>query len=154
MIFENVLSRPDGSYVIDRNGLPYHVPNEGEFESLWQQVNTFALENPELVKPEPPPEPPPAPTSEELLARDKIRAANILTAYVHRQAAQTGDFTPEEFAIIAKAGFLDAWEPDKEYIAGMRLAYSGNAYEVIQGHTSFAKQPPGDYKSAGLYKSL
>ena len=49
MDFENIVSRPDGSYVIDFNGNPYHVPNSGEFSELWARVNAYALDNPEEV---------------------------------------------------------------------------------------------------------
>lgn len=53
--FENILSRSDGSYLIDRNGFPCHVPNDGEFAELWQEVHAYALAHPEEVTEEPPP---------------------------------------------------------------------------------------------------
>ena len=52
----------DGSYVIQRDGYPYHVPNEGEWAELWEQVHEYALANPDKVKielPAPEPEDPP-----------------------------------------------------------------------------------------------
>lgn len=55
--------REDGSYVID-NGM-YHVPNEGNWSYLWERVDAYAKEHPEVVKPEPKE---PEPTIEELAA--------------------------------------------------------------------------------------
>ena len=52
MDWTHIISRPDGSYVISRNGHPYHVPNEGEFAELWREVNGHALAHPECVTPE------------------------------------------------------------------------------------------------------
>jgi len=62
----------DGSYVIQRDGYPYHVPNEGEWAELWAQVHEYALANPDKVAPEPPPpEPEPyVPPPEEIKQRE------------------------------------------------------------------------------------
>ena len=46
-----IYTRPDGSYVID--GGMYHVPDDGEYEALWEQVNSYAGEHPDAVQPEP-----------------------------------------------------------------------------------------------------
>ena len=55
-----IYTRPNGSYVINKG--MYHVPNEGEFTKLWEQVDAYAKEHPEVVMPEP--------TPEELAARE------------------------------------------------------------------------------------
>ena len=47
----------DNSYVIVKNGLPYHVPNEGEFIDEWIEVNAYAEAHPDEVTLEYPPEP-------------------------------------------------------------------------------------------------
>ena len=52
--------RPDGSYLLNQ-GL-YHVPNDGEWAELWEQVDAYAKEHPEVVENEPTP---PEPTFEE-----------------------------------------------------------------------------------------
>lgn len=46
----------DNSYVIVKNGLPYHVPNEGEFVDEWITVNAYAEVHPDEVQLEYPPE--------------------------------------------------------------------------------------------------
>jgi len=60
--FGIVYQRPDGSFVINKDGnpkLPYHVPNHGEFAGLYAKVKAYADANPEMVKPEEHPEPDP-----------------------------------------------------------------------------------------------
>ena len=47
----SILVRPDRSYVIN-NGL-YHVPNEGEWVELYNQVKEYTESHPELVKDDP-----------------------------------------------------------------------------------------------------
>ena len=59
-----IYKRPDGSYVVNQ-GL-YHVPNEGDYVKLWEQVDVYAKEHPEVVQDEPLP---PEPTQEELQAQ-------------------------------------------------------------------------------------
>lgn len=39
----------DDSYVIVRHGLPYHVPNEGEFAEEWAEIKAYVLEHPDEV---------------------------------------------------------------------------------------------------------
>ena len=54
-LFQCVSHRPwDDSYVIDRNGLPYHVPNLGEWTELWAEVHAYAQAHPEEVTEEQP----------------------------------------------------------------------------------------------------
>jgi len=65
-----ITARLDGSYVIMKGGMPYHVPNKGEWAGLHAEVAAFAAENPGQVAPEN------APTPEDLAAQraDEIRA--------------------------------------------------------------------------------
>lgn len=57
----------DDSYVITKNNLPYHVPNEGEYAKEWAEVHAYAKAHPECVTEEQP-YVPPVPTTEELAA--------------------------------------------------------------------------------------
>ena len=65
MKFENITRRQDGSYVIDGKQGPYHVPNEGDFADLWENVNAYVLAHPDEVEDV---TPPPVPTLEETRA--------------------------------------------------------------------------------------
>lgn len=60
-----IIQRADGSYVIEKNGHPYHVPNEGEFAEEWANITDWLAKN--NVTPEAEPLPP-EPTEEELRA--------------------------------------------------------------------------------------
>lgn len=55
MEHKNIIHRiEDNSYVITKNGMPYHVPKTKEFKEEWIQVNEYALRNPGLVTEERP----------------------------------------------------------------------------------------------------
>jgi hypothetical protein len=87
--YENIIHRTfDDSYVITKNGMPYHVcSNVEEFEEEWKAVNAYAKAHPECVTEEQP-YVPPVPTFKEAKAAklseinkaaDKIMAALIST---------------------------------------------------------------------------
>lgn len=87
--YENIIHRTsDNSYVITKNGMPYHVcSNVEEFEEEWKAVNAYAKAHPECVTEEQP-YVPPVPTFKEAKAAklseinkaaDKIMAALIST---------------------------------------------------------------------------
>jgi hypothetical protein len=81
-MFSNILKRTaDNSYVLDRNGMPYHVPNEGEFTSLWKLINAYANAHPGEVTLEYPPPPPPEPTPDEREAEFKSAVQQRLNAF-------------------------------------------------------------------------
>ena len=63
MNYGEITSRPDGTYVITHNGMPYHVIPD---DPMFAAVDAYAKAYPASVQPEPQPEPP---TLEELEAR-------------------------------------------------------------------------------------
>lgn len=67
--YKNIIHRTfDDSYVITKNGMPYHVcSNVEEFEEEWKAVNAYAKAHPECVTEEQP-YVPPVPTFEEAKA--------------------------------------------------------------------------------------
>lgn len=60
-----IIKRADGSFVIEKNGYPYHVPDEGAFAAEWAEINAYAAAHPDEVEIE---AAPPAPTLDELKA--------------------------------------------------------------------------------------
>ena len=72
---QKIYKRPDGTFVITYNGLPFHATPEDlrAPKGLWEQVLRYATENPESVLPESVPLPP---TQEQLNA---IRHAQIIS---------------------------------------------------------------------------
>ena len=107
MTFENILSRSDGSYVIDRDGWPCHVPNDGEFAELWREVNAYALDHPEEVTEEAPPPPPSLEEIREQTLR-RLQAetrARILSGFSHalRGVAYRFGYDEEDQGNFSKA---------------------------------------------------
>ncbi len=58
----------DNSFVIKKNGHPYHVPNTGAWAAEWAEINDYAVRHPENVVIERAPLPP---TFAELKSRKK-----------------------------------------------------------------------------------
>ena len=70
-----IYRRPDGSYVVQREGMPYHVPNDDVYGAMWATVDSYAKEHPDVVIDDPGPA---EPTLDELKAS---KLAEINTAY-------------------------------------------------------------------------
>ena len=48
-MYKNIQKRADGSYVVEKQGMPYHIPNEGEFLEEYEFINKYATAYPEEV---------------------------------------------------------------------------------------------------------
>jgi hypothetical protein len=105
----------DNSYLITKNSLPYHVPNEGEWAELWAEVNAYALANPSQVTIEQPPSLPSPPTPDEWEAAFIREVSARLLAFVKekgwdsidRALAQAGEFKAD--AETAQAAYDATW---------------------------------------------
>ena len=81
----------DDSYVITKNGMPYHVyPYAAEFAQEWDEVFSYAEAHPECVTDEQP-YTPPVPTTEELAA--SVRAER------NKRLALTDHFVMPDYPI-------------------------------------------------------
>ena len=146
----------DGSFVIDKNGLPYHVPNEGEFADEWAEINAYAEAHPEEVILEEPY----VPTEEEIAEAEKqdaIRQSNaVLEAKSRASLVQTASFTAAEFSLLAKAELFPVWTADETYPQGRRIQHEGIVYEVVavDGVTAEAQQPPNGEGLLAVYRPL
>ena len=98
------------------------------------------------------------PTAEELKAQAAIEAAAesaaILTAKMQRQLVQAEDFTPAEFATLARAGLFPVWMPGESYTTGDRLVFDAVVYEVQQPVTAQGHQPPGSAGMLAIYRPI
>lgn len=84
----DIILRGDDSFVIIKDGYPYHVPNEGEWVEEWAEINAYALDNPERISEE---LPGPAPTLEEIRAAklaEIIAGANTASAAIKARYSQ------------------------------------------------------------------
>ena len=91
--YKNIIHRTfDDSYVITKNDMPYHVPNNDDFKEEWDKVHVYAIAHPEWVTEEQP-YVPPVPTFKEAKAAKlseinkaayKIMAA-LISSYLVRE---------------------------------------------------------------------
>ena len=96
---DNITKRTtDNSYIIEKNGYPYHVPNEGEFAEEWAEINAYAEAHPDEVTLEYPPEPY-EPTFEELVS---AKRAEIWDAGDAILAAVKANYTEAEIESWSK----------------------------------------------------
>ena len=72
--YGNIIKRQDGSYLITRNNMPYHVPDGEEFAALFADVKKYAEANPDKVTQEVPP-PPPTPEEQQAAMLDAFTTA-------------------------------------------------------------------------------
>ena len=49
LVYKNIQKKADGSYVLEKNGIAYHVPNSGEFVEEYEFINKYAEAYPEEV---------------------------------------------------------------------------------------------------------
>lgn len=81
-IEEKIIHRTvDDSYVIIKEGSPYHVPNTGFYKELWDEIDVYAKAHPECVVEEHPYRP-----TEEEIARQK-QAERLAKAKLERATA-------------------------------------------------------------------
>lgn len=107
--YKNIIHRTfDDSYVITKNDMPYHVPNNDDFKEEWDKVHAYAIAHPEWVTEEQP-YTPPIPTFEEAkadklieinMAADKTIAA-LISTYPEREISTFDKQEAEARAYIA-----------------------------------------------------
>ena len=115
----------DDSYVITKNGKPYHVyPYAAEFAELWDEVFAYAEANPECVTEEQPYVPP-------LPELDGLRAAKLAEIAAGHDAALTATLTmpsasPGSAEIaLAVQDFIAVDAEGLEYVRGVLAARRG-----------------------------
>lgn len=98
--YENIIHRTfDNSYVITKNGMPYHVcSNVEEFEEEWKAVNAYAKAHPECVTEEQP-YVPPVPTFKEAKA---AKLSEINAAADRAIATLTATYPDREISTFDK----------------------------------------------------
>ena len=146
----------DNSYVIEKDGYPYHVPNEGEFAEEWAEINAYAEAHPDEVIFEEPY----VPTEEEIAEAEKAQAKReadaVLAAKSRANMVQTMSFTSSEFALLAKAELFPVWTAGETYPQGRRIQHEGIVYEVVSsgGVTAQEHQPPSAEGMLAVYRPL
>lgn len=49
LVYKNIQKKADGSYVLEKNGMAYHIPNNEEFAEEYEFINKYAEAYPEEV---------------------------------------------------------------------------------------------------------
>lgn len=127
----------DDSYVITKNSIPYHVPNEGEFAEEWAEVRAYAEAHPECVVVEQP-YVPPVPTLEELKAAKKARidaetSAAILAGFDYAVDGVTYHFSYDAFDQQNFADTANVCIMKQSGAQGLPDSVMWNAYTVPGG---------------------
>ena len=127
----------DDSYVITKNSMPYHVPNEGEFAEEWAEVRAYAEAHPECVVVEQP-YAPPVPTLEELKAAKKARidaetSAAILAGFDYAVDGVTYHFSYDAFDQQNFADTANVCIMKQSGAQGLPDSVMWNAYTVPGG---------------------
>lgn len=127
----------DDSYVITKNSMPYHVPNEGEFAEEWAEVRAYAEAHPECVVVEQP-YVPPVPTLEELKAAKKARidaetSAAILAGFDYAVDGVTYHFSYDAFDQQNFADTANVCIMKQSGAQGLPDSVTWNAYTVPGG---------------------
>lgn len=138
MEYGNISYRPwDNSYVITKNGMPYHVPNEGEYAEEWVEVRAYAKAHPECVTEEQP-YIPPVPTLDEAKATKKVQidaetSATILAGFNYAVDGVTYHFS---YALDDQQNFSDTANVclmKQAGMSGLPDSVTWNAYTVPGG---------------------
>lgn len=48
-IYKNIRRKKDGSFVVEKEGYPYHIPDNEEFAEEYKMINEYIAENPSAV---------------------------------------------------------------------------------------------------------
>lgn len=48
-IYKNIRRKKDGSFVVEKEGYPYHIPDNEEFAEEYKMINEYVTENPSEV---------------------------------------------------------------------------------------------------------
>ena len=95
-MYKYIYKRKDGSYLVEKNGLPYHVPNIDGWKEEWNAVDKYAKAHPENVAEEPEPA---EPTLDELKA---IKLSEINVAYDTATSSLVSNYPETELLTFGK----------------------------------------------------
>lgn len=48
-IYKNIRRKKDGSFIVEKEGYPYHIPDNEEFAEEYKMINEYIAENPSAV---------------------------------------------------------------------------------------------------------
>lgn len=48
--YTRIFRRADGSFIVEKNGIPRHVPNVPPWDREWREISVYARQNPGMVE--------------------------------------------------------------------------------------------------------
>ena len=125
-----IIKRKDGSFVVEKNGNPYHVPNSGVWAEEWKKIAAYVNEHPEEVMEEPAP---PEPTIEEIKA---AKLAEINSAYDVATSSLVSTYPDTELLTFDKQEKeAREWKADNSvstpFLDGLALARGIDKAELV-----------------------
>lgn len=126
---DKIIKRSDESYVIEKNGLPYHVPKDWAEE--WNKVNEYIKDHPDDVTEEPAP---PEPTLDELKS---TKLSEINMTYESATSALVTTYPQTELLTFDKQeAEARSWDADNTaatpFLDGLALARGIDKAELVR----------------------
>ena len=143
-----VFKRTDGSYVIN-NGT-YHVPNEGDWEELYEQVDQYAKEHPEIVQPDPSELPP---TDEEVEAQLTKYYTDLIQKYLDSKAKELGYDSCLSVCSYIDTG-VQKFDDEGKAFRAWRSAVWARGYELIDEVKAGLRDIPSEDELFSLLPEL
>lgn len=90
---KQIIHRDDDSYVIEKNGYPYHVPNNDEFGVEYAEIKAYALEHQDQVTEE---ETYKGPTEKEILEQQRYYKLRDFEVVINNQKTAVSEYCMEK----------------------------------------------------------
>lgn len=149
-MFENVIHRiVDDSYVITKNNMPYHVPNEGKWKSLWNDVNEYAQNNPKNVTIEYPK----VPTQEDINIETQQQYTNFIQQLLDAEAQNLGYDNCLSVCSYMDTG-VQKFDDEGSCFRKWRSAVWNTGYEILDKVKSGKMEIPSEEKLIKMLPKL
>lgn len=122
---QTIYQREDGSFVITKNGMPYHVPNEGEYQELWDDISK-KVSNGELIAISEPKDPESEPTIEEMLKA----IVDAIQAHLD-EFARTRNYDNILSAASYAVSTVPKFQAEGQYAVAARDLTWAKSYEIL-----------------------
>ena len=140
--------REDGSFVVNQ-GL-YHVPNEGEWSELWEQVDAYVKEHSEVVQTEPGE---PEPTQEEQEAALQAQYTALIQSMLDKESRKLGYDNCNSVCTYDNTG-VQKFDDEGKAFKKWRSAVWAKGYEILESVKSGAMPIPTEQELMDMLPKL
>lgn len=129
----------DGSYVVQKNGMPYHIPNEGSYANIWNEIKNYIEVNQIEVTVEKPYEP----TKEEIEVQIQKR---LTDAVQHVLDAKAQELNYD--SCLSVCSYIDTgvarFDAEGKAFRAWRSAVWAKGYEILAQVQSGEREIPNE----------